>query len=148
MQVNIQASPVIVARRKAAAVLNDLCMHVLGMGTMAEKFHGDRDEDWAVIDISEIKALKHGELVAILELTREHALVSIPEPERLANRAHRYEFNPKDFGFMPRKMNWRKEMEPYLLTISIPENIPGLMAPVQPIRKAAVVGPPRAKRSL
>lgn len=141
-------TPVIIARRTAAAVLNQFCAHTLGMGTMAEKFHGDYDEEWAVIDVREIKALKHNELVATVTFGSNGATLSIPEPSRLAQRKHRSEFRPKDFGFQQRAMNWRKEMEPYLIVEAVPDSIPGLHAPVYARRRGLQAGKPGVRRSV
>jgi hypothetical protein len=138
--------PVLIARRTAAAVLNAFCMHTLGMGTMAEKFHGDDDDDWAVKDISEIKALKHGELVATVVLGKQ-ATLSIPDPRRLANLQHRGDFNPAEYGFKKRQMNWRKEMDDYVITEAIPDSIPGLYTQAQPHRRGLKHGKPKVIRS-
>lgn len=139
---------VIIARRTAAAVLNMFCSQTLGMGTMAEKFHGDRDEDWAVVDESEIRALKHGTLVATVTFCPKGATLSIPDPKLLANRKHRYDFNPGEFGFHHRMMNYRKEVEPYVILEPVPENIPGLHAAVRPQVRGLQHGKPNVRRSV
>lgn len=131
------ATPVLIARRKAAATLNNFVLNVLGMGTMAEKFIGDRDNDWAAIDQSEIRALKNGKLVAVVELHNdERATLVIPDARLLANRKHQYDFKPREYGFGPQPMNWRKEKEPYQVSVEIPQDIPGLLKRQKPQRRS------------
>lgn len=142
------ADSVIIARRTAAAVLNMFVMQTLGMGTMAHKFHGDRDEDWAVVDVSEIRALKHGDLVATVTFGGEGATLAIPDPRLLATRKHRSDFNPIDFGFHPRVMNWRKEMEPYVIVAPVPDNVHGLHLPVHHRQRALQHGKVNVRRSV
>lgn len=128
-------------------MLNQFCSHTLGMGTMAEKFHGDYDEEWAVIDVREIKALKHGELVAVVSFGSKGATLSIPEPRRLANLQHRGDFNPAEYGFKKRQMNWRKEMDDYVITEAVPDSIPGLHTAVRPAKRGLKHGKPKVIRS-
>lgn len=148
MQGNTEATPVLIARRKAAAVLNHFVRETLGMGTMGERFNGDADDDWAVIDESEIKALRYGRLVAIVTLRGDTAILAIPEERRLAIPKHQADFNAREFGFMPRKMNWRKEREPYLITLPIPDSIPGLFAPKRPVPAELRVNKVHVRRRL
>lgn len=127
---------VLITRRTAAAVLNQFVQQTLGMGTMAEVFRGDRDEEWAVVDEWEIRAIKHGQLAAVVYFEKPgQARIAILDPRRLAKPKHGSAFNPQEFGFQPRVMNWRQECEPYQIIEPIPEVIPGLEAPEKPRRR-------------
>lgn len=145
---NTPPSAVLIARRKAAAVLNMLCIETLQMGTMAERFNGDADDDWACIDESAVRAIRNQQLVALVELSGETARVEIPNARRLANRKHANDFNPAEVGFGPQALNWRQDREPYVFTVPIPESIPGLHAPQKPVPREMLAGKINVRRML
>lgn len=148
MQTKVDPTPALVARRKAAAVLNSFVLDVLGMGTMAELFNGDNDDDWACVDASRVRAIRHGNLVATVEFEDDMARLEIPEARNLANRKHQFDFHPHEFGFGPQPMDWLQRREPYVIQVPVPESIPGLYRPKQATPRDQATGKPEVRRML
>lgn len=118
------------------------------MGTMAEVFNGDADDDWACIDERQVRAIRHGSLVATVTLEGDLARLEIPDAMRLANRQHQADFMPHEFGFGPQPMDWLQRKEPYVIEIPLPENIPGLSAPKREVPREQRLGQVKTRRML
>jgi hypothetical protein len=128
--------------------LNSLCRDTLGMGTMAEVFNGDVNDDWACIDESNVRAVKNGALVATVTFQGDIATLEIPDAMRLANLQHRPDFQPHEYGFGPQPMDWLKRKEPYVIDVPLPEHIPGLLAPQRDVPREQRIGAVGVRRML
>ena len=137
----------IIARRKAAYVLNEICREA-ELGTLAEKFNSDNPDEWAVVDDRELRAIKHGRVVAEVVLETSQALVSIEKPEGLVRMKHWSDFDPAAHGFGPQKYNWMKEPLPYRITVQIPDDLQGLNAPMRRVPRQPSARKFNVKRSL
>jgi hypothetical protein len=134
-------------RRKAAYALNTLCREI-GLGTMAERFDPEDPREWAPHGNGEFHALKNGSSVAHVQVLDETAIIAIENCYRLIRGKHITEFDPTEHGFYPQKMDWKRDPEPYVIHISLPEDIPGLNAPNNPVPRSPVKTKPRVIRAL
>lgn len=137
----------LITRRKAAYALNQVCREA-ALGSLAEHFDGEENADWAFLHVNEVKSLKNGFHVATVEIMEGVAVVSVPDSYGLIRGKHQSEFNPMDHGFMPQKLNWLKDPDPYVFHITIPEDIPMLYAPHNPMPRQARTRKPRVRRAL
>lgn len=141
-------SPEVKARRTAAYALNYFSREIAGLGS-AERVHFDSeaDDDWAVISLFEVKALKDGKLVALVELWGGQATISLVHPDMLW-RGKAREFDYQDYGFHPPQYDGMGNMMAWTIGVGLPDEIPHLDRPVRKVPKQPRVRDIKVRRSL
>jgi hypothetical protein len=90
-------NPALITRRKAAAAMNALTTE-LQLGSLAVRFDGDADQDWAVHDDTFVVAMKDGERVATVSLSAGMVNIEVEDAYLLVRHNHLKEFDPYTYG--------------------------------------------------
>lgn len=106
--------PLIIARL-IAYVLNDVCKE-LRLGNLAERFHGDQAEDWAVHSPHHVVIIKHGKGIGEATIDSPNVQIVIPDNRMLVRHEHQDAYNPADYGIIENiAEDWKGEKQPDLV---------------------------------
>jgi hypothetical protein len=130
-------TPALIARRRAAHGLNQLVSH-LELGTLGRRFYSDEPDQWSVVTVNQVIALKNGRKVAEVYMGRERATITVDDAYLLIRTQHLKEFDPQQYGiqvctahdFLGEKI--RPDLE---ATVDVSE-VPGLDLPERPLPKS------------
>lgn len=150
MHSNAQATEALKARRKAAYVMNMFC-RTLGLGSMAELFDAEYDEEWIVVHMGHIKCLKNKKLVSEVWIVDGVAEAVVSDAFMLIRSEHLKDFRPEQYDIEIKKSrDFTGEKDPDLTMTGfmLPESIPGLDDPPQPRPRIPRAIPPKVIRSL
>ena len=127
-----QATEELIARRKAAWALSQLCNHI-GLGTLAERFDPEYPDEWLVYNAAQVHAMKNRKIVAEVMLDGDMVKVIIPDIFRIVRQNHLSDFIPEEFGIQHRTTeNFIGDEDPDLVAdFALPDD------------KAQFDGPPR-----
>jgi hypothetical protein len=111
--------------RTCAKILNDLCKE-LGLANLAERFHGDDPNQWMIHNAEQIDVVKHGYLVAKIDIKGRDVRIVVNDLTRLIRPERVGDFNPIDYGLTYNDAtDWKGEKQNDLeVDWSIPDQYP------------------------
>ena len=144
-----QATEELIARRKAAWALSQLCNHI-GLGTLAERFDPEYPDEWLVYNAAQVHALKNRKIVAEIMLDGDMVKVIIPDIFRIVRQKHLSDFIPEEFGIQHRTTeNFIGDEDPDLVAdFALPDDQILFHGPPQPFPRQATARAPKVIGSL
>jgi hypothetical protein len=139
----------VVVTRMAAAALNDMCSQ-LKLGNLAHRFSGEDADEWNVLTLEHVVALKRGRKVAEVFMEGPAYEIIVEDVFQLIRDEHVRDFDPVQYEIYPNRVpDWKGETGPDLVVDwEVPEGLNVAKGPRMPVPKDVRVRPIRVKTTI